>query len=263
MNIHLLLIDFQNDFSDSKGSLYVPGAEKDAERTASLIKRLSKKIDDISVTLDSHRVVDVAHPAYWVNSKGEHPSPFTIISVDDVENGVWLSRNPNWRNRSLEYVKALAEGGKYPLCVWPEHCLIGSWGHGLYPSISEALISWERDNFAVVDYCVKGSNIHTEHYGGIEAEVSDPEDASTGTNDRLLDILETADQLVISGEALSHCVASTVRQIVEFREDIAKKIYILEDCCSNVPGFESLGESFVKDMKAKGVNFTTADEYLK
>ena len=263
MNIHLLLIDFQNDFTSPKGSLYVPGAENDAERTTALIKRLSSKISDISVTLDSHRVVDVAHPAYWVDSKGNHPSPFTIISVDDVTNGTWMTRNPNWRDRALNYVKELADGGKYPLCIWPEHCLIGSWGHSLYPSICEALQDWERDNFAVVDYCVKGSNIHTEHYGGVAAEVEDPEDVSTMINDRLLDVLEEADQLVIAGEALSHCVASTVRQIVEFKPSIASKIYILEDCCSNVPTFESLGESFINDMKAEGVNFTTADEYLK
>jgi len=263
MNIHLLLIDPQNDFTDPSGNLYVPGAEKDAERTATMIDRLSKKITDISVTLDSHRVVDVAHPAYWVDSNGNHPAPFTIISVDDVENGSWRARHPGWQERAMNYVKSLASSGKYPLCIWPEHCLIGSWGHAIYPSIDKALNSWQRNNFAVVDYCVKGSNIHTEHYGGICAEVEDPEDASTMINDRLLDVLENADQLVIGGEALSHCVANTVRQIVEFRDDIASKIFILEDCCSNVPSFEQLGDDFVADMKTKGVNFTTSVDYLK
>jgi len=68
MNIQLLVIDPQNDFCSPSGSLYVKDAEKDMERLALMVGRLSKQLDDIHVTLDSHRLFDVAHPSYWINT---------------------------------------------------------------------------------------------------------------------------------------------------------------------------------------------------
>ena len=161
MNIQLLLIDPQEDFCNPNGALFVPGADEDSVRIAEMINRLSNKIDDIHVTLDSHRIIDVAHPMYWINSAGQHPDPFTIISEDDVVNGVWTTTKHGWKQRGIDYVKALALNNRYPLCVWPEHCLIGTKFHSIVPCISDALIQWEKDNFAIVDYCIKGSHIHT------------------------------------------------------------------------------------------------------
>jgi nicotinamidase-related amidase len=135
MNTHLLIIDPQNDFCDPQGALFVPGADQDAARLADLINRLGNKIDDIHTTLDSHRVIDVAHPIFWINSKGEHPQPFTIISKDDVVNGVWTTTNPAWRQRAIDYVTTLETNARYPLCIWPPHCLIGTWGHAVMPCV--------------------------------------------------------------------------------------------------------------------------------
>lgn len=262
MNIQLLLIDPQNDFCSPDGSLFVPGADDDMKRLASFINRVGKRLDDIHVTLDSHRIVDVAHPSYWVNSQGKNPDPFTIISVSDVENGAWRTTNPNWQSRALEYVKELESNGRYALCIWPEHCVIGSKGHSIFPEVSEALCEWERKNFAVVNYVTKGSNIFTEHYSAIKAEVEDAEDHTTMLNNDFLDVLEEADKIIVTGEALSHCVASTVRDAVDFRSDIAKKLVLLEDTSSNVPGFEKLGIDFVEDMKKLGMEVSTSVDYL-
>ena len=60
MNIQLLIIDPQNDFCDPKGSLFVPGADGDMTRLATMIDRISPKLADIHVTLDSHHLVDIA-----------------------------------------------------------------------------------------------------------------------------------------------------------------------------------------------------------
>src|SRR5580692_3193114 len=81
--IRLLIIDPQNDFCDgpSNGSLPVTGAYDDMTRLASMLDRLGHRIDDISVTLDSHRTIDVAHSPFWVDSKGVSPSPFTMITA--------------------------------------------------------------------------------------------------------------------------------------------------------------------------------------
>jgi nicotinamidase-related amidase len=262
MNIQLLLIDPQNSFCDPEGSLFVPGADDDMRRLAKFIDRVGDKLDDIHVTLDSHRTIDVAHPVYWVNSQGQHPSVFSIISVQDVENGTWRTSNPNWQSRGLEYVKELEANNRYALCIWPEHCIIGSKGHAIFPEVSEALCEWERDNFAIVDYVTKGSNIYTEHYSAIKAEVEDPEDHTTMLNNDFLDVLEEADKIIVTGEALSHCVKSTILDALNFRQDLAKKIVLLEDTSSSVTGFEKEGEGFVDELKRLGAEISNTIDYL-
>ena len=37
---------------------------------------------------------------------------------------------------------------------------------------------------------------------------------------------------------------------------------LLTDASSNVPGFEFLGDAFLKDMKAKGMQTSTTVEFL-
>lgn len=263
MNTQLLGIDIQQDFCNPKGALFVPGADQDAERLATMILRLVKKIDDVHMTLDCHRLIDVAHPIFWVSSDGKHPSPFTIITEEDVKNGVWTTTNPGWKKRGLDYVKTLAQNGRYPLCIWPPHCLIGTWGNCVVPSVSDALLEWQKTRFGVVDFVTKGSNIFTENYSVLIADVPDPSDPTTQMNTDLLQVLQEADEIIIAGQALSHCVANTITDIANnFGEDNIKKFVLLQDCCSNVPGFENLGTNFVKEMSGRGMRITTSVDYL-
>lgn len=257
------MIDCQNDFCDPSGSLFVPCANEDAQRIAAMVTRLGNRLDDIHVTLDSYRTVDIAHPIFWSDSRGRHPSPFTLISATDVRDGIWLATNPGMQKRSLEYVETLEQNNRYVLCVWPEHCIIGTKGHSIYPSVSDALIEWEKENFALVDYVTKGSNPFTEHYSAVQADIPDPEDENTQLNTALLDILANADIVLICGEALSHCVANTVKDIADnFGDDNIKKLVLLEDTCSNVPNFESLGDNFVKEMIARGMQTSSSVNIL-
>lgn len=52
----MLIIDPQMDFHPPNGTLGVPGAQEDSERTAAFIREHIDEIDDIFVTLDSHHV---------------------------------------------------------------------------------------------------------------------------------------------------------------------------------------------------------------
>ena len=261
--IELLIIDPQNDFCDPKGALYVNGAENDMTRLAKMIARIGDKLSDIHVTLDSHHLVDIAHPIFLVNSKGEHPNPFTIISNDDIKNGVWRATNPQFQKRVEEYVQALADNGRYPLCVWPPHCLIGSWGYSVFPALFDELLKWEQ-SFAMVDYVTKGSNLWTEHYSAVQADVPDPQDPSTQLNMSLIETLARADIILLAGEARSHCLANTVKDIANnFGEENIKKMHLLTDCTSDVTGFEKFGEDFVSEMISRGMNLTTSVDFLK
>jgi nicotinamidase/pyrazinamidase len=131
------------------------------------------------------------------------------------------------------------------LVSWPEHCLIGSWGHNVHAAVKKALDRWARSKLELVDFVTKGSNPLTEHYSAVQAEVPDPNDPSTMLNGRLIKTLSEADMVAIAGEALSHCVANTVRDIAKnFGEDNIKKLVVLTDCTSSVAGFEDLGARF-------------------
>jgi nicotinamidase-related amidase len=294
MKAHLIIVDPQNDFcvaddgKGDRGTLVVPGGDKDMIRVAAMIRRLGGKLDDIHVTMDSHRPIDISHPKWWKRvGDGAMPAPFTplgihpdgkrIVRVDfstgapvftDEEYTTYL---PTMSNKggptgkgSFGYLEALAANNRYTHVIWPEHCLIGSWGHGVVPELHAALCEWERNEFAQVDYVTKGSNPWTEHFSGVKAEVPDPSDPDSQINTRLITTLENADIIVVAGEALSHCVASTVRDVASSFADprYVEKIVLLTDATSNVAGFDWLGDAFMKDMTAKGMKTATTVDFL-
>ena len=265
MKTHLIIIDPQNDFCDPKrGSLYVKGAEKDMQALADFITRRGDLIDEIHVTLDSHQTLHVAHPIFWRNSQGQHPAPFTTITRADVEAGRWTTSNPRWMARGLAYVQALEKNNRYQLMIWPPHCRIGTWGHSIFPCVSDALIAWEEKYFAKVNFLVKGSNIFTEHYSAVVADVPDDADESTKLNTLFLDTVKTADRILLSGEALSHCLANTATDIASnFGEENVRKFVLLRNTASNVTSCEALGENFLRDMAKRGMRVMTTDEVTK
>jgi nicotinamidase-related amidase len=259
-----LIIDPQRDFCDAvTGSLYVPGAESDMVRLAAMLTRLASSIDAIHVTLDSHHAVDIAHPIWWRDPDGQQPAPFTIITASDLASGRWTTSQPESLARSRDYVESLERHGRYPLCIWPYHCLIGTSGHSVAFPLAEALTTWERDRMTPVDYVWKGANIWTENYSAIRADVPDPTDPATQTNTALLDSLETADLIFVAGEAGSHCVANTVRDIADVRGDtLLRKMVLLTDAVSPVTGFESLQADFLAQMTERGLRTSTTVEFL-
>lgn len=266
VRVEFLIIDPQNDFCHPKGALFVPGAREDADVLAETLRRLRYKIHDIHVTLDTHHFVDIAHPISWVDFQGKHPNPFTLISREDVEKGVWKATNPQWQKRFLDYVTALETNKRYILCIWPPHCLIGSWGHNVIDPVYEELLQWEgKDpkNFAMVDYVTKGSNFWTEHYSAVQADVPDASDTSTMLNTKLIQTLQDADLIPFSGQALSHCVANTIRDIANnFGEENIKKLVLLRNTTSSVPGFENLGQEFLDEMRGRGMQTCMAEDFL-
>jgi nicotinamidase/pyrazinamidase len=261
--IELVVIDPQNDFCNPNGSLYVKGAEEDMKRLAKMVHRLKNKLNDIHITLDSHRKVDISHPMWWKDSSGRHPNPFTMITAKDVEAGAWTTTQPGAYKRSLSYLRALEATNRYPHVIWPYHCLIGDEGHNVFPEFSAAVHAWE-ERYALADFVTKGSNPWTEHFSAVKAEVPDPEDPATQVNTRFINTLENADVILVAGEALSHCLANTVRDIVSnfSKPQYVEKIHLLTDASSNVGSFEQYGEAFVRDLTKQGMKTTTTTDFL-
>lgn len=270
LKVHMLIIDPQNDFMDT-GSLPVPGANADMDRLAGLIKRVGPKLDDIHVTLDSHRVIDVSHRGMWRDQDGNMPAPFTMIFAKDIENGVWTPRSPVYRKRLLDYCNTLEmTPGNYAHLIWPDHCLIGTPGAAVQANLFAALEDWERKQFANVNYVTKGTNVFTEHFGALMAEVPDPEDPSTQLNTELLEVMRKADIIGVAGEALSHCVLRTVNQIAQnIGDEHIRKFHIITDCTQPVPqtpgtpDFPAIAKDWLVSMQSHGMTLVTADDFLR
>lgn len=267
-DIRLLLIDCQNDFciptfpSGKKGALVVPGAEQDMERLTKFVNKNQKRFTEITATIDSHTRIQIFHPLFWVNSKGQNPPPFTLIPYDDVEKRVWYAFNPKWQSVALNYTQKLKEQGRFTLMVWPEHCLVQTEGHLLVPSLSEALYEWEKNTYSRTNWAVKGMNLFSEHYSCLKSEVIDDKDQNTKLNTQLIDLLNEADEIVVAGEALSHCLNFTVVDLIDnFGPDSIKKIVLLEDATSSVSGFEQSGKDFIKNMVARGMRVSTTKDW--
>jgi nicotinamidase/pyrazinamidase len=264
VNTQLLVVDPQNDFCDVPGAaLPVPGASADLDRLAAFIGRCGAAFAAIHVTQDAHHPLDIAHPGWWQDAGGASPSPFTVISPADVLTGRWQPRDASLVGVALAYVEALAARGRYQLVIWPEHCLLGSWGMSIQPTLFAALNAWSRQGLRQVQYHLKGMNPHSEHYSALEAEVPDPADPHTRPDPAFLAELAAADRLLIAGEALSHCVAGTVRDLARvLGAEYARKMILLTDCTSPVPGFEARGETFLAEMRELGVSLARSTEVL-
>jgi nicotinamidase-related amidase len=266
---HLLIIDPQNDFCDMPldataphaPALPVPGAHQDMLRLASLIELGGTGLADITVTLDSHHRYDVAHPTFWYTAEGTAPAPFTPIAAADVRAGRFQPRDAKALPRVLSYLDALEAAGRYQLMVWPVHCEIGSWGHNVHDAVRAAYNAWEEERHAVVAKVGKGANPWTEHYSAVMAEVPDPADPGSQLNRELIGSLAPADTIYIAGEAGSHCVKATTEHIADQIDP--RKLVLVSDCMSPVPGFEAQYLEFAQAMQRRGARLATSGDVLR
>jgi len=270
---HLLVIDPQNDFCDlpeawrplnpltatpRAPALPVPGAHADLQRVAQLIRVAGAALSDITITLDSHHRVDIAHPPFWVQADGGAVAPFTPITAAQVREGAYRPRDAAALPRTLAYLDELEARGRYTLMVWPVHCEIGTWGHGVHPGLQAAYADWETAQLRQVAKVNKGENPWTEHYSALLAEVPAADDAHTQLNTALLRRLGEADRILVAGEAGSHCVKATVEDLVEqLGPQGAPRITLLTDAMSPVAGFHTQQQAFVAAMQARGATLAT------
>ncbi len=259
-SVHLVLIDMQVDFCHEQGSLFVPGAGGDLQRTIEFIYRYADRISNITCSLDSHLPHQIFHPAWWADEDGNHPAPFTLISFADIEAGKWRPLQKPQRSRN--YVKQLEQEAKKVLTIWPYHVMIGGVGNALDPELFSAVLwhSFARD--VAPTWLNKGRIPTTEHYSIVQPEVPEPDQPLGGKNRPFLDSLSQADVIVVAGEAESHCVLETLADIVEEfvdTEGALQKIYFLSDCTSPVlhpdVDFHALALAEFAKFEAQGVNF--------
>ncbi len=166
---------------------------------------------------------------------------------------------------ALHYVKQLTAAGKYPLTIWPYHSMLGGIGHALVSAVEEAVFFHNIARNSQTIFEIKGSNPLTENYSVLRPEVLDGEDgrAIATKNTSLIQKLLDFDVVIIAGQAKSHCVAWTIddllTEITAKDPQLAKKVYLLEDCTSPVvvPGvidFTDQAQAAFDRFAAAGMN---------
>jgi nicotinamidase/pyrazinamidase len=263
MTTHLLVIDPQNDFVDPQGALSVKGAFEDAQRLARLVDQRRMDIAAIHISLDSHHRLDISHPLWFIDENGDHPTPFTCITANDLQSRKWQTARTEDQSYTLSYLEKLAQKGRYPHIIWPEHCLIGSHGTAIPDDLLSAFQNWTK-NLKWINFIYKGDHPYTEHFSAIEAEVPIETASNTQVNQSLIAQLESASEIWVSGWARSHCLGNSVRDLIKYGSpDLAQKLVLLSDTTSDVPGFEHFGDAFLKEAMAKGMRVARAEDLMR
>lgn len=251
----LVLVDVQNTFCIPEFELFVggrsgTGAVDDNRRLCEFMYRNLANITEICPTMDTHQAMQIFHAIFLINEKGEHPEPFTLVTVQDVENGVWrfndalakqLGMTAEQGQQHLQhYVRRLSEGRKYELTIWPYHAMLGGIGHALVSAVEESIFFHTISRNSQPDFQIKGNNPLTENYSVLRPEVLDGPGGEkiAEKNEALIRKLLSFDVIVIAGQAKSHCVAWTIDDLLHSiqseDEKLAEKVYLLEDCASPV-----------------------------
>lgn len=271
-------IDVQVGFCTPGASLFVPGAVEDTQRTVEWLYRNLERISGLFFSMDTHRVFQIFHPAWWVDAQGNHPAPFTAIFHEEVRAGKWTAvAHPK---ESLEYTRRLEASGKYVLTVWPYHTLLGGLSHALVPAVMEAALFHAAARKHQTHFETKGTHAMTENYSVLRPEVTEVGGKVVGSfNTPFFQLLMEYDRVYVFGQAKSHCVLSTLNDLQTHLQKtdpkLVEKIYILEDAMSPVPppplnplppslDFPRLAEEAIAKWKAAGMHVvkTTDDVRL-
>jgi nicotinamidase-related amidase len=247
----LLLVDAQNTFCTPGFELFVAGrsgagALEDSRRLCAFLYRALGVVSHTVATLDTHQAFQIFHAPLLVDADGHHPSPYTIVTEEDVAAGRWridsdgaraLGIDPEHAAEHLRsYVAALSRGGKYDLTIWPFHAMLGGIGHALVSAIEEALFFHSIARRSQTRFELKGREPLTEHYSALGPEVlrSARGEALGERNAALVEHLLGFDAVLVAGQAKSHCVAWTVEDLLQDAPELASRLYLLEDCSSPV-----------------------------
>ena len=258
----VLVIDPQNDFLDIAGAaLPVPGANADMDRLATWLQTHAMDVRTLTVTLDSHASIGVERTTFWQQADGSAVAPFTVVTHADVAAGTYLPRHAQHRDEALAYLKALEAAGQRQLVVWPVHCVVGTWGHNIHAGLANAMAHWEALTGRLCHKVLKGQHPLTEQYSAFKAEVPRADDPRTLLNQPLVDALSTPGaSLLIAGEALSHCVAASVEDMITALPGArVQEMVLLTDCMSPVTGFEAAAHAFLARARTAGLKTVPVD----
>ncbi len=248
MNVLLFIIDPQVDFCSPTGALYVQGAEKRMDDIALYIQQHGQELTDICVSMDSHHTYHVGHAEYWVDAHGNHPKPFTQFDNTDI----WKPAKAPLET-AKQYLAALKAQGRTNT-IWPNHCIIGTPGWEVFPSLQQALDKWNdtpagKKATGWKKY-KKGSFADAEMFSVLSTF-----DGKLVPKSNLPVDLESYDKIILCGVAEDICVAETVRDLLRIPSLKGKLIFFkkgmapLDPNSSNMKVYDKAKQTFeAEDM---------------
>merc|ERR1711920_277561 len=150
--------------------------------------------------------------------------------------------------------KQLEKNNIYQHTIWPYHCIIGTLGHAVAPALNTALWEWASKNSQVIEWLCKGSNPKAEMYSAFKADVEVPGADNTKLNVNVLNKLFRYDNIVMCGQASSHCVLYSLVDMIDYfdcKMGSKPNILLLEDCMSPVTGFEESTKAKYKELSVR------------
>ncbi|MHB8878433.1 MAG: nicotinamidase, partial [Myxococcaceae bacterium] len=270
-------IDMQVGFCTPGASLFVPGAVEDTQRAIGWIYSNLDLLSGLAFSMDTHRMFQIFHPAWWIDAKGNHPAPLTPVFHEEVRSGKWTPiAHPK---ESLEYVKKLEATGKYVLTIWPYHTLLGGLTHPLVPSLFEAALFHAAARKHQTHFETKGTQAMTENYSVLSPEVTELGGQVVGSfNAPFFKMLMDYDRVYVFGQAKSHCVLSTLQDLRDHIQQtdpgLVDKVWILEDAMSPVPAppldplpahldFPRIAEKAMAGFKKAGMHVVKTTDPVK
>ena len=256
--VSLLIVDPQTDFCLPGASLYVKGADSDMHRLSEFIIENANEIETIHISLDMHLLDSIFHSMYWENQEGKNPEPFTNITIEDVQKGIWKTANPKDSHNALTYLEVLKTKNNFTHTIWPYHCISGTYGSNIFPPLYSALRKWM--DITGKSFCshLKGMESNTEHFGIFQNETDGIYNTAL-----IHELFDKNDNVLVAGQAKSHCVAVSLKQILEYFPDCVKKITLLTDTTSDVDGCEHIADKIYEDLRSAGMKEEITTEYSK
>jgi nicotinamidase-related amidase len=255
------------------------GAVDDSRRLCCFIYENLARISQVIPSLDTHSPIQIFHSIFLVDQDGRHPRPYTVVSREDIEQGLWRI-DPNvcaelqidlddGEQHILHYTRKLEDGGKYAWTIWPYHALLGGIGHALVSSVEEAIFFHSIARTAQPCFVAKGSHPLTESYSilGPEVQTDAKGEVLESRSESFAETLSGLDMLIAAGQAKSHCLAWTVEDLLVTGGVQASRIYLLEDCTSPVvvPGLidytEEAADAF-RRFEEQGVHLVKSTDPL-
>ena len=281
-SVLLIGIDWQNDFvipdasavpaGEPYGSLSVPGAKDDIERWTRFIYDNFEKITRIMLSVDTHYPNQIFHRMMWRDKTGAPVAPYTLITPADLSSGKFrfVGGNPK---KAMDCVNSLERAGKGGVYIWPDHCVAGTPGWNLETQLMQMVTFHSAARNVDPIFAFKGTDRYSEMYGILEPEYN-PNGIVTKV---ILDAIASFDpstgdlndmkwdKIIIGGEAGSHCLLESTKQILKRfngHPEVIQRIYVLEDCTSPVAGFEQQMKDAFDDFKRQGANIVASTDLI-
>jgi len=253
----LAIVDANGSFTDEeRGEMYVAGSNINNQNTLKFVKKNPRIIKKVIVLNDCHHTESVHFCDNWINRlTKQHPEPYSHINIDKVleEYDPTLILDAGHPLSDIEYgLKQMKNAGWTDLYFWPRHCVAHSAGAACAPEVME-ILNILNAHKVTATMIYKGVLYNEDQLSGAYATyyVDNYKMETFATLVYRL-LVDKKMKLIMVGQALTHCLGLTAKELAIFLGDRANQIYIPLDCTSPIP--DSDLEGMLKSLRALGVN---------